>query len=215
MNESSAREEALALMLAKEARPVHVLHVAQLALQLFDQLALLHALGRPERLLLEVAACLHDIGHQVPASAEGHHKESARLIRGRRWMSFDGREVELIAQVARYHRKSIPELTHDEFRALPEWDRRIIQYLAALLRLADSFDRTHAQLVGSVRVELPVNRILFHLETTGPVPREVRAARQKGDLAALVFQRDLVFLSDGVEIVVPDEPAGLEPERIN
>ena len=206
MNELTAREEALALMQAKEARPVHVLHVAQLTLQLFDQLATLHGLGGPERLFLEAAAWLHDIGHQVPASTEGHHKESARLIREHPWVNFDLREVELIAQVARYHRKNIPEVAHDEFRARPEWDRRIIQHLAALLRLADSFDRTHAQLVRSVRVELPVNRILFHLETTGPVLREVRAARQKGDLASLVFQRDLIFLSNGVEFVTLDEP---------
>lgn len=200
MNDSAAREEILALTRAKEARPVHTQHVTQLALQLFDQLVSLHGLGGRERLLLEAAGHLHDIGHQCAFTGEGHHKESARLIREHTWTNFTRPEVEIIAQVARYHRKSIPELSHEEFKTLSEWDRRIVQRLAALLRLADSLDRTHAQLVQRVRVELPTNQIVFRLETTGPVWREVRSAQQKGDLAQAVFQRDLVFVVGEEEI---------------
>jgi exopolyphosphatase/guanosine-5'-triphosphate,3'-diphosphate pyrophosphatase len=194
MNESAAREEILALMREKEARPVHVQHVAMLALQLFDQLVELHGLGDRERLFLEAAGCLHDIGHGIAVTGEGHHKESARLIREHPWQSFTPPEVEVIAQVARYHRKSIPELSHDEFRALADWDRRIVQRLAALLRLADSLDRNHTQLVQRVRVELPINQIVLHLEASGTVLREVRAAQIKGDLAQAVFQRDIVLI---------------------
>jgi exopolyphosphatase / guanosine-5'-triphosphate,3'-diphosphate pyrophosphatase len=193
-------------MREKELRPVHVQHVATLALQLFDQLVELHGLGGRERLMLEAAGNLHDIGHGNIVVGEGHHKESARLIREHPWRSFNPHEVEIIAQVARYHRKSMPELAHDEFRALPDWDRHIVRRLAAMLRLADSLDRNHTQLVQSVRVELPTNRVVFHLEVTGPVMREVRAAQLKGDLAQAVFQRDLVFLVDGEEVRPPLEP---------
>jgi len=193
------------LMRAKETRPVHVQHVAVLALQLFDQLVELHGFGERERLLLGAASHLHDIGHGIVVTGEGHHKESARLIREHPWTRFTPREVEIIAQVARYHRKSMPELSHDEFRALPDWDRWLVQRLAAMLRLADSLDRNHTQLVRSVRVELPTNRIVFHLEVTGPVLREVRAAQLKGDLAQAVFQRDLVFLVGGEEVRLPLE----------
>jgi exopolyphosphatase/guanosine-5'-triphosphate,3'-diphosphate pyrophosphatase len=203
MNDSAAREEILTLMRQREARPGHVQHVALLALQLFDQLAGLHGLGGRERLLLEAAGCLHDIGHGSPETGEGHHKESARLIREQPWQNFTPQEVEVIAQVARYHRKSMPELSHDEFRALPDWDRRTVQRLAALLRLADSLDRTHTQSVRRVRVELPVNRIVFHLEVAGPALREVRAAQIKGDLAQAVFQRDLVFMVGDEEVQLP------------
>ena len=178
-NDSGAREEILALMREKETRPVHVQHVAILALQLFDQLVGLHGFGERERLLLEAASHLHDIGHGIVVTGEGHHKESARLIREHPWTSFTPQEVEIIAQVARYHRKSMPELSHDEFQALGEWDRRLVQRLAALLRLADSLDRNHTQLVQQVRVELPTNQIVFRLEASGPVLREVRAAQTR------------------------------------
>src|SRR5688572_27296855 len=114
-------------MRAKELRPVHVLHVVGLALQLFDQLAGLHGLGPRERLWLEAAGYLHDIGHERVPTGEGHHKESARLIREHPWQHFTPAEVEVIAQVARYHRKSLPEMSHEEFRRLPDWERRVVQ----------------------------------------------------------------------------------------
>lgn len=201
-DDAAAREEALALMRELERRPLHVQHVAQLSGQLFDQFAALHGLGSRDRLLLEASALLHDIGQAQDPFAEGHHNESARLIRERRWRHFAPHEVEIISQVARYHRKSMPEMTHDEFRALALWDRGVVQRLAALLRLADSFDRSHHQLVRQVRVEIRPNRIVFHLDAIGPVFRELRSAQTKGDLAQAVFQRDLVFVV-GDEVIEP------------
>jgi exopolyphosphatase/guanosine-5'-triphosphate,3'-diphosphate pyrophosphatase len=200
MSENIARDEALAFMRELELRPVHVEHVARLAGQLFDQLVELHGLGPRERLLLEAAALLHDIGQGQDPLAEGHHKRAARLIRERPWVQFTPPEVDLIAQVARYHRKAMPEVAHDEFRALDARNRRIVQQLAALLRLADSLDRSHQQSVRNVRVEILPNQLRFHLDAAGPVLKEVTAAHTKGDLAVAVFQRDLVFLVDN-EIV--------------
>ena len=204
MSEIAARDEALAFMRELELRPAHVEHVARLAGQLFDQLVALHGLGPRERLLLEAAALLHDIGQGQDPLAVGHHKRAARLIRERPWVHFSPPEVELIAQIARYHRKSMPETSHEEFGALDPRNRRIVQCLAALLRLADSLDRTHQQSVREVRVEVRPNQLLFHLDATRPVLREVTAAHAKGDLAVAAFQRDLVFL-------VGDEAVRLEP----
>lgn len=200
MNETSARDEILALMREKEARPVHVQHVTRLALSLFDQLLELHGLGQRERLLLEAAGCLHDIGHQFDHLGGGHHQVSARMIREHPWRNISRPEAEVIAQVARYHRKAMPEMSDEEFRALPNWDRRIVQRLAALLRLADALDRNHLQLVQSARVEVRPNQIVIHLEAAGPVLREVRSAYVKGDLALAVFQRDLLFVVGEEEI---------------
>ena len=200
-NGNEARAEALKFMQQMEARPVHVQHVATLSLQLFDQLTTLHALGSRERLLLELAGYLHDIGHRSDNVGVGHHLESARMIRERRWNGINRAEVEIVAQVARYHRKAMPEMSHEEFQALSFAARHIVQKLGALLRLADALDRTHIQLVREVRVELPVNKIVLHLEITGPVLHEVQAARLKGDLAEAVFQRDLVFMVDGEELM--------------
>jgi len=203
MNEPDAHEEMLAFMREKEARPAHVQQVARLALQLFDQLAVLHGLGGRERLLLEAAAHLHDIGHRTSPAGSGHHQESARMIREHPWKHFNGPEVEVIAQVARYHRKAMPEMSHEEFKTLNDWDRRVVQRLAALLRLADAFDRSHAQHIEGVTVDLPVNRIVLRLKSPGPVLREVQAAHLKGDLARVVFQRDLVFMFGDEEMQTP------------
>jgi exopolyphosphatase/guanosine-5'-triphosphate,3'-diphosphate pyrophosphatase len=213
MSQPTTHEEILALMQEHEARPAHVQHVASLALQLFDQLASLHGLGARERLWLEAAGHLHDIGRRNAFAGEGHHIESARLIREHPWRNFSASEAGIIAQVARYHRKAIPELSHEEFRKLGPEDRRIVQHLAALLRLADSLDRGHQQLVRSVRVELPTNHIVLHLETTGPVLREIKALQKKGGLAEIVFQRDLVLRIGDQEIKWPEPTA--EPEGPN
>jgi exopolyphosphatase / guanosine-5'-triphosphate,3'-diphosphate pyrophosphatase len=209
--EAAARGEILTLMREREQRPFHVAHVTQLAGQIFDSLEPLHGLGPFERLLLEAAGYLHDIGHNVNELDRSHHKESARIIRQHPWRNFAPHEVELIAQVARYHRKSMPTMNHPEFMVLSGSEQRIVKVLAAILRLADSLDRNHEQFVSGIRTELATNRIVFHLETSGPALREVLTAYKKGDLALAVFQRDLVFMVDGKEIKpddtsIPEEP---------
>lgn len=197
-------EEVLDLMRAMEPRPLHVTHVTKLALQLFDSLVALHGLGSPERFLLESAGYLHDIGHQFDYLGTGHHKESARIIREHPWRNFTPDEVEVIALVARYHRKAMPELDDPYFAALIPTQRRTVQTLAAFLRLADSLDRNHEQYVTGVSAQLAPNQIVFHLQTVGPVLREVTTAHKKGDLAQRVFERDLVFVV-GEEVIRPKE----------
>jgi len=183
-----------------EPRPLHVAHVTKLALQLFDGLAVLHGLGERERLLLESAGYLHDIGHQFDFLGTGHHKESARLIREHPWKYFNAEEVSIIALVARYHRKAMPDSDDPHFGSLPLSQRQVVQKLAALLRLADSMDRAHEQYVTGIKTEVLPNQIVFHLDATGPVLRDVNTAHKKGDLARAVFQRDLVFMVGGEEL---------------
>src|SRR5258706_14739917 len=104
MNVEAARQEFLALMQALEEEPHHGQHGAVLAVHLFDEVEDLHGLGDQDRLLLEAASCLHDIGWSVARDGRGHHRESARLIREYRWKNFNSASVALMAQVARYHR---------------------------------------------------------------------------------------------------------------
>src|SRR4051812_21657341 len=108
MIESEVRQEFLGFMNELETEPEHVLHVAKLALLLFDQLRELHGLAGQDRLILEAAACLHDIGWSITPGGEEHHKASARLIRERAWKSLDRPTVDLVALIARYHRRSLP-----------------------------------------------------------------------------------------------------------
>jgi exopolyphosphatase/guanosine-5'-triphosphate,3'-diphosphate pyrophosphatase len=193
MNTEAAREEVLALMQALEEEPHHVQHVATLALHLFDELEDLHGLGDHDRLILETAAQLHDIGWSASPSGKGHHRESARLIREHGWQHFSAQSIALIAQVARYHRKSPPDLEHEEFAALAPAERLRVQQLAAILRIADGLDRSHQQHVVHVSVEITPGRIIVHLTSRHPVSREIAAATKKADLAQTVFQREISF----------------------
>jgi len=191
---ASGLEEVRAFMREMEAQPLHVTHVTQLALQLFDGLVALHGLGEWERGLLETAGYLHDIGHQFDHLDTGHHRESARMIREHPWKNFPALDANLAAQVARYHRKSPPKMKHEEFAVLSPTDRVLVQKLAGLLRIADSLDRSHEQHISRVTIEVLPDKLVFHLEANGPVLLEVITAQLKGDLAREVFQRELVFM---------------------
>jgi exopolyphosphatase / guanosine-5'-triphosphate,3'-diphosphate pyrophosphatase len=188
-----AREEFLALMQTLEVDQPHVQHVAQLAVHLFDELEDLHGMGDSDRLLLEAAACLHDIGHSVESAGKGHHRESARLIREHGWQHFSAERVNLIALVARYHRKSLPDLEHEDYAALAPLERLKVQKLAAFLRIADGMDRSHRQLVTHFSAEIFPERILIHLSAANSVEKEIDSATKKADLAEAVFQRVIRF----------------------
>lgn len=193
MNEQSAREEFLALMDALEEEPHHVLHVAVLAVHLFDELEDLHGLDNHDRLILEAASTLHDIGWSVAPTGKGHHRESARLIREYGWKHFNTGSVALMAQVARYHRKTPPDLEHEEFAVLSPAERLRVQQLAAILRIADGLDRSHQQHITHVSAEISPGQIVVHLTSMFPASREISAAAKKADLARTIFQREIVF----------------------
>src|SRR5436190_676715 len=131
MTEAEARQEFLEFMYELETEPHHVLQVAKLALALFDQLRELHTLTSHDRLILEAAACLHDIGWAVTPGGVEHHKASARLIRKRNWRFFDSQSVEVMALTARYHRRGLPEIGQKAFGALSPADQSRVEHLAA------------------------------------------------------------------------------------
>jgi exopolyphosphatase / guanosine-5'-triphosphate,3'-diphosphate pyrophosphatase len=123
----------------------HCAHVAMLAGELFDQLTDAHQLPAVGRDVLQAAALLHDIGYLINHAK--HHKHAYHLIMHGDLTGFSAREVELIANVARYHRRALPKKAHENFARLDKDDRRLVRRLAGILRVADGLDRTHAQLV--------------------------------------------------------------------
>lgn len=127
--------------------------VARLAGRIFDDLAPLHRLTQRDRILLHAAALLHDVGDFV--RYEGHHKHSQYIITHSDLMGLSPGEREVVANVARYHRKTAPSLDHENFRALAPRDRAKVRELAAILRIADALDREHRSKVTDVsgRVE--------------------------------------------------------------
>ncbi len=132
--------------------PQHALTVSEHALALFDLLGDRLGLGECDREILEAAAMLANVGLFISHSA--HHKHSYYVIRNSEHLTgFTDNEKELIAQVARYHRKSDPSSSkHAEFAALTDVDRDRVTSMAALLRVAIAFDRNHDRGVGSVSV---------------------------------------------------------------
>ncbi len=123
--------------------------VSNLALQLFDDLASKHKLGARERILLHAAALLHDVGDFI--RYEGHHKHSYYLIMCSDIMGLQPEERELVANVARYHRKSAPTIEHENFRELSRTSRSKVKALAGILRIADALDREHLGKVKELR----------------------------------------------------------------
>jgi exopolyphosphatase / guanosine-5'-triphosphate,3'-diphosphate pyrophosphatase len=143
------RRSVVHLMELMDDDPAHSEHVAALALELFDETAQWHQLPERSRELLEAAALLANVGLFV--SHSGHHKHSYYVIRNSDHLTgFTDHEIELIALVARYHRKSAPKPKHPEFAALRPKDQELVRALASILRVAIALDRTHAQLVEDV-----------------------------------------------------------------
>jgi len=129
------------LMRRYDHEEAHSRHVCKLALELFDQLQALHGLSALERQWLEAAALLHDIGWSQAGQA--HHKASLRLILRERLPGWSDEEALIIANIARYHRKSVPRSKHRHFARLSSKRQESVIRLAALLRLADGLDRLH------------------------------------------------------------------------
>jgi exopolyphosphatase / guanosine-5'-triphosphate,3'-diphosphate pyrophosphatase len=120
---------------------------------LFNQTQeILHQWGLEEQELLWAAAMLHNCGHFISHSA--HHKHSYYLIRHGELLGYTETEIEIIANIARYHRKSNPKKKHDSYRSLPsKRDRQIINHLSAFLRLAVALDRRQIGAVKRVRCD--------------------------------------------------------------
>ncbi len=191
----------------------HASRVTRLALRLFDQLreqsAALHASKRRlgtlleprNRLLLEAAALLHDIGYLVNYAS--HHKHSYHLIVHAELPGFTRREVQVIANVARYHRAAEPKATHSNFSSLDTDDRLRVEALAAILRIADGFDRTHAQLVTDVRMQFQMRKLTIGVIATGEPAVDMWGAMRKSGLFERVFGTTL-----RLEWVLPESELG-------
>jgi exopolyphosphatase/guanosine-5'-triphosphate,3'-diphosphate pyrophosphatase len=170
----------------------HATHVARLAGSIFDQLAERHGLTADERRILVAAAVLHDIGSFV--STKRHHKHTLYLVSASELPGFSPAEIQLVANVARYHRKTEPAAHHEAYIRLAPADRERVRRLAAILRVADAMDREHRQKVRSVRiVEKKRNQLAIRLEGDGDLLLENWALKRKAPLFAKAFKAKLTF----------------------
>jgi exopolyphosphatase/guanosine-5'-triphosphate,3'-diphosphate pyrophosphatase len=175
--------------------PAHARHVSQLALSVFDQTRAVHKLGDREREWLEYGALLHDAG--VHISYERHHRHSYYLIKNGELRGFDPEEIEIIALLARYHRQATPKKNHEGYGALKGGLRRTVRTLAAMLRLAEGLDRSHAQVVTALDVVPRGDAYLIRLRAAGDAELELWAAHRHGTELERVLHRTLRFEVSG------------------
>lgn len=168
----------------------HSQHVSQLAVNLFYQLQALHKL--PERYagILHAAAMLHDIGMFI-ANAK-HHKHSYYLIKSSGMKSFNKLDLELVANIARYHRKAHPSQKHLGFSQLSPTNQNIVRKLSSLLRVADALDFRREQRVESVSCTLNKSKTLtLAVASPASINDEIGWVNKKGQLIREVFNIEL------------------------
>ncbi len=154
--------------------PDHAEHVARLALSLFDQSRGIHGLGDRAREWIEYAALLHDVGGHI--SYLNHHKHSYYLIREGGLRGFEPEEVEAIALIARSHRRGRLKKSNRSLLSLPPSARHAVRVGAALLRIAESLDRSHGQVVEQVELITSDHGCRLLLRSHGPAELERWAA---------------------------------------
>jgi exopolyphosphatase/guanosine-5'-triphosphate,3'-diphosphate pyrophosphatase len=166
----------------------HSLNVSRLSCMLFDELSQKYEIDPHHRLYLEAAAVLANVGLVV--SHARHHLHTYYIVRNADLVGFTDHEIELIAQIARYHRKSEPKLQHSAFAALSEDDQHTVRMLSAILRIAIGLDRTHDGRTTSVSVTQKNKslHLLIESEKDEDLDLNLYATQQRVALLADVFQ---------------------------
>jgi len=169
----------------------HAAHVARLAARIFDQTQKLHRLADDQRELLEYAAMLHESGAHI--SDRGHHKHSYYLIRHADLRGFTDEQLQVIANVARYYRKSVPGLDDANFSELSEEQQETVSKLSAILRVAEGLDRGHRQRVRDVAVQNGSKTLRFIARTRADASVEIESAEKRAKYFARLFETRVKF----------------------
>ncbi|MCM0081396.1 Ppx/GppA family phosphatase [Geomonas sp. Red32] len=181
----SWRDSVLEFANACHFEPEHSRQVGKLALAIFNALNKRFELSEKNARLLEAAALLHDVGYFISYSS--HHKHSYHLIRHADIFGFTPRERELIANIARYHRKALPKKKHDEYTRLAPGDRTLVSRLGGILRLCDGLDRRRNSAVESLEFSLEGKSLQITLIGRDDLSVEVHGAMAKADLFEAAF----------------------------
>ena len=170
----------------------HSQQVSQIAVNMFQQLRGLHKLPDRYSEILRAAAVLHDIGLFV--AYPKHHKHSYYLIKSSGPSSFDPAELDLIANIARYHRKGYPSPKHVPFQQLSLTQQDVVRKLAAILRVADALDYGHQARVERVKCSVSKSRgLTIRLIGEGDLTDELDSARNKAGLMKKVYGLETSF----------------------
>jgi exopolyphosphatase/guanosine-5'-triphosphate,3'-diphosphate pyrophosphatase len=167
----------------------HSRQVARMAGLIYSQLADALGLVPEDRELLEAAARLQDVGYLI--NYDQHHKHSYHLIRHSRLEGFQSHELDLIANVARYHRGAKPKRKHANFRQLSDEDQRRVRHMAAILRVAGGLDRSNTQQIEALTVQHRDSETEIRVISPRHPEVDIWGARRRVDLFEEVFHTKL------------------------
>jgi len=173
----------------------HADRVRNLAELLFESLRSEHRMTDSHRLYLQVAAILHDIGLFI--SSRSHHKHSQYLISQVDLFGLRRHEMEIIGNIARYHRRALPQQSHASFVALDRDERMIVSKLGAILRVANALDKEHSQKLADLTVAVEGDQVVLQTANLADLTMERLALASRSDFFAQVFGKRIVLREGG------------------
>lgn len=168
-----------------QADEQHGLQTAALARAIFQATRAQHRMGEKELLLLEVASIVHDIGGFV--AARGHHRHTYYLLVNSEVFGLSGQDLEIVANVARYHRRGGPQADHPAYASLPRPERLAVNRLSAILRVADALDKGHTQRVQNPAIAVAGDELRIEVSGGEDLALERLALDAKSGLFEEVF----------------------------
>ncbi|MEQ8200228.1 MAG: HD domain-containing protein [Syntrophomonadaceae bacterium] len=143
----------------------HSQRVEEMALSIFDQMKTIHNLGERERLYLQVACILHDVGKYI--NADGHELHSGNVIRAQQILGFANRELAIAANIARYHSQVVPAKWHDNYSSLDRGDQIMVSKLAAILKIANALNVSNKIPIPQLNLEITSSEAVFKVKSKG------------------------------------------------
>jgi exopolyphosphatase/guanosine-5'-triphosphate,3'-diphosphate pyrophosphatase len=173
----------------------HNRHVAKFALTIFDALKSEHGMDARDRMLMEIAATLHDIGMFVRSSA--HHKHGQYIVSHAEIFGLHGDELAIVANVIGHHRGEMPLLTDLAYMTLQREERILVLKMTSILRVADALDRGHSQQIKNIFVERKVDTVNISAEGAYDLSMEKLGLEEKGDMFQDVFGYKILLTHAG------------------
>jgi exopolyphosphatase/guanosine-5'-triphosphate,3'-diphosphate pyrophosphatase len=158
---------------------------------LFDALEKVHGMNQRQRMLLEIAAILHDIGAFIKSS--GHNRHGHYIVANSEIFGLPRDELDLIANVIRYHRGDPPAESDIEYISLQRDERILVLKMASILRVADALDRGHSQRIKDLTVERRAETIALHIQGGHDISLEHMSMEEKAGLFQHTFGYKVVL----------------------
>ncbi len=163
----------------------HTARVAEFSTKIFDKMKKIHGMGPKEKLLLQMAAILHDVGKFI--NVQDHHLHSYNIIKGLDLVGLNNREKEIVASMGLYHSRLTPSGQEVNYKALATEDRVLVSKLTAIMRLGDALDRSHFQKFETIDVKLTDETLIITIQTERNMDLELWSFKEKSKFFTEVF----------------------------